>query len=103
MRRPRPPSRSASSARSRASASSTRSASARRKAYGAAAPNSSDAESSARGAGAPEPLQQRDRRDLLVGELIPLEARKLPAPGPRAADHLVRRDDQVEVEVVRGH
>src|SRR5690606_5402700 len=49
-----------------------------------------------------EALQQRDGRDLVVGELVPLDCRRGPVP-PSAVDDLVGGDDEVETEVVVGH
>src|SRR6266511_2416469 len=47
-----------------------------------------------------EPRQQRDRGDLLLAELAPAQCRRACAARPRTAERSLRRDDDVDVDVV---
>jgi predicted amidohydrolase len=46
--------------------------------------------------------QQRDGRDLLLGQVVPVDAGRRARPGSAALDHPVRRDDEVQRHVVAG-
>jgi predicted amidohydrolase len=46
--------------------------------------------------------QQRDGRDLLLGQVVPVDAGRRTRSGSAALDHPVRRDDEIQRHVVTG-